>query len=83
MEIADGEGTMKCSIQGCPGQYEVRSIVHTVRYQGEVVIIDHVPAEVCAVCGDVLLKPETVRRIEALLRSRPRARKTAPVYEFA
>lgn len=83
MEIADGEGKMKCTIKDCPGEYELRSIVHTVRHQGEVIVIDHVPAEVCTVCGDVLLKPETVRRIEALLRSRPRATKTAPVYEFA
>ena len=27
------------------------------------------PAEVCAVCGDVLLTPETVRCIEALLQT--------------
>ncbi len=83
MEISDGEGKMKCSIEGCAGEYELRSIVHTVRHQGEVIVIDHVPAEVCTVCGDVLLKPDTVRRIEALLRVRPRAAKTAPVYEFA
>ncbi len=73
---------MKCSIEGCPGQYEARSIIHTVKYQGDVIVIDHVPAELCSVCGDVLLKPETVRRIEALLRSRPSASKTAPIYEF-
>ncbi|RLC69324.1 MAG: hypothetical protein DRI52_09145, partial [Chloroflexi bacterium] len=36
---------------------------------GQIVVIDHVPAEVCSVCGDVLLRPEAVRRIEALLRT--------------
>ena len=36
---------MKCSIEGCPGEDEERLIVHTVRYQGEVVIIEQVPAE--------------------------------------
>ncbi|MBC7187187.1 MAG: YgiT-type zinc finger protein [Calditrichaeota bacterium] len=74
---------MKCSIAGCPGEYEERHIVHTVRAQGQVIVIDHVPAEVCPVCGDVLLKPETVRRIEALLRSATRPAGTAPVYEYA
>ena len=49
---------MKCSIEGCPGEYEERKIVHTVRHQGQVTVIDHVPAEVCPVCGDVLLNPE-------------------------
>ena len=42
-------------------------ITHTVRYHGQMIVIDHVPAEVCTECGDVLLKPETVRKIEALL----------------
>lgn len=60
---------MKCSIQGCPGEYESRRIAHTVRHLGRVVVIDHVPADVCSVCGDVLLEPQTVRRIEELLRT--------------
>lgn len=75
--------SMKCSIEGCPGEYEVRSIVHTVRYRGQVIVVDHVPAEVCSVCGDVLLAPETVRRIEALLQAAPQPAGTAPVYEYA
>jgi len=74
---------MKCTIQGCPGEYEARTVVHTVRHHGEVVVIDHVPAEVCAVCGDVLLTPETVRRIEALLRNDPAPARTVPLLEFA
>ena len=74
---------MKCSIAGCPGHYETRLIVHTVRYRGQVVVIDHVPAEVCSVCGDVLLKPETVRHIETLLQTSTEPARTAPVYEYA
>ncbi len=38
---------MKCTIKGCPGEYEERKIVHTVRHHGQVIVIDHVPAEVC------------------------------------
>jgi YgiT-type zinc finger domain-containing protein len=78
-----GDQKMKCSIQGCPGEYEQRKIVHTVRYKGKVIVIDHVPAEVCSVCGDVLLRPETVRQIEALLRKRERPISTVPLYEYA
>jgi len=74
---------MKCSIEGCPGQYERREIVHTVRHHGEVVVIDHVPAEVCALCGDVLFKPQTVRGIERLLEAPSRPAKTVPLYEYA
>lgn len=74
---------MNCTIQGCPGEYEARKVVHTVRHHGEVVVIDHVPAEVCTVCGDVLLIPETVRRIEALLRNDPAPARRVPLLEFA
>jgi len=74
---------MRCSIEGCPGEYEERKIVHTVRHQGQVIVIDHVPAEVCSVCGDVLLKPETVRQIEMLLRTATRPVSMVPLYEYA
>ena len=57
---------MTCSIEGCPGEYETQSVVHPVRHRGQVVVIDHVPGEVCSVCGDVLFTPDTVRRIEVL-----------------
>ena len=73
---------MKCSIHGCPGEYEDREITHTVRHHGEVVVIDHVPAEACSVCGDVLLKPETVRHIESLLQHRRQPVGTVPLYEY-
>jgi YgiT-type zinc finger domain-containing protein len=74
---------MRCSIQGCPGEYEARSVVHTVRRRGEVLVIDHVPAEVCGVCGDVLLSPETIRRLEALLETPAPPARSVPLCEFA
>ena len=73
---------MKCSIRGCPGEYEEQRVVHTVRHRGEIVVIDAVPAEVCSVCGDILLKPETVRRIEKLLETRAAPASTAPLYQY-
>ena len=74
---------MKCSLQGCPGDYEDRKIVHTVRHHGEVIVINNVPAEVCSVCSDVLLKPGTVRQIEILLRTANQPARTVPLYEYA
>ena len=58
---------MKCTIAGCPGICGLRIVVHTVKQHGQALVIDHVPAEVCNVCGHVHLAPETVRRIEALV----------------
>ena len=77
------EKKMNCTIEGCPGEYEERTIVHTVRYHGQVVVIDHVPAEICSVCGDVLLKPETVRQIEELLQTATQPTSMIPLYEFS
>jgi YgiT-type zinc finger domain-containing protein len=74
---------MKCTIDGCPGGYEERMVTHTVRHHGRLVVFDHVPAEVCSVCGDVLFKPETVRRIESLLASGQEPAATVPMYEYA
>ncbi|MGR3300888.1 MAG: YgiT-type zinc finger protein [Candidatus Scalindua sp.] len=74
---------MKCSIKGCPGEYEGKSILHTVRYKGQVVVIDQVPAEVCSVCDDVLLRPETVRHIEQILKRSETPTGTVPLYEYA
>lgn len=74
---------MRCSIRSCPGEYEDRRIVHTERHEGEIVVIDGVPAQVCAVCGDVLLRIETARRIEAILKETRQPDRTAPVYEYA
>jgi YgiT-type zinc finger domain-containing protein len=67
----------------CPGEYEERRVAHTVRHLGRLFVIDHVPAEVCSVCGDVLLKPETVRHIERLLRTAAVPAGSVPLYEYA
>ena len=74
---------MKCSIAGCPGEYETKSVVHPVRHHGQVVVIDHVPGEVCSVCGDVLFTPDTVCRIEDLLRESSSPSRSVPLYKFA
>ena len=74
---------MKCSLRECLGQYEEKRVAHTVRQRGHLVVVDGVPAEVCSACGDVLLKPETVRCIEAILSAAGEPDRTAPVYEYA
>ena len=73
-----------CSVQGCPGTYQPQGVVHTVRHHGEIIVIENVPAEVCSECGDVLFSPDTVQRIEQIIRERRQpAVRHAPVYQFA
>lgn len=74
---------MKCSIQGCSGHYEPRQIVHTLHRGSEILVIEHVPADVCSVCGDTLLAPQTIQHLENLLHTKSKPYRTAPVYEYA
>lgn len=74
---------MKCSIKGCPGHYAHKLIVQTIKHGGEVLVFEDVPAEVCDVCSDTLLTPETVRHLESLTKERAgQPRSMAPVYAY-
>src|SRR5688572_25759811 len=72
----------RCTIEGCPGHYEARFVTHTVRQNDQLVVIDHVPADVCSACGDVLLSPATLRAIEQILCGPSQPSGAAPIYEF-
>jgi YgiT-type zinc finger domain-containing protein len=74
---------MKCTVKGCPGEYEDKSIVHTVHKGEQIFVFRHVPAEVCSVCGDTMLKPDTVRHLEQMLKTKTKPEELAPVYEYA
>jgi YgiT-type zinc finger domain-containing protein len=77
------EPKMNCTVSGCVGEYEQREVVHTIRQGNRIIVIDHVPAEVCTLCGDVLFTPETVRKIEALRHTTEVPPRTVPLYDFA
>lgn len=74
---------MKCSIQSCPGHYRKHLIFHAVRCEGEVRVFKNVPAEVCDVCSDTLLNPQTIQHIETMMRKNTKPIKLAPVYDYA
>ena len=81
--VQEGRKRMKCSIQGCPGAYERRLIVHTVKRGEDVLVFEDVPADVCDVCSDMLLSPETIRHLEQLMQKRDVPEKRAPVFAYA
>jgi len=73
---------MQCTIVGCPGRYEARETVVVERVQGQLMVIEQVPVEVCEVCGDVLFRPETVRHLEALRHTAAPPQRTVPLYAY-
>ena len=74
---------MKCTMCACSGELEQREITHTVRHKGQLVVIDHVPAEVCRACGETLLAPDAIRRIQDILESERAPSRTVPLYDYA
>ncbi len=71
----------KCGIKESSREYEEWETIHSVRHHGQAIVVDHAPAEVCSVCGNVLLKRKTVRSIEALFRVPTRPVDTVPLYD--
>jgi YgiT-type zinc finger domain-containing protein len=74
---------MRCSIADCPGEYEQREVVRAVRQGERIIVIEHIPAEVCDVYGDVLFTPETIERLEVLRQISTPPTRTVPLYKFA
>jgi YgiT-type zinc finger domain-containing protein len=57
---------MKCIVQGCPGEMEQRRIVHTFVRGGRPIVIEDLPACVCAVCGYTVLDMRVLDMLFAL-----------------
>ncbi len=72
----------RCILSGCTGTYERREILHCVERTGNTICIDHVPALVCSVCGDVQFEVDTMRRLQTLLAAPGPPDKHLPAYEF-
>ena len=69
----------------CGGQLEERAVTHPQEYKGRIVILENVPVEVCVQCGEVLLRPDVLERMEKVVWSEvtPRRTRQVPVYDLA
>ena len=69
----------------CSGQLEERTITYPQRYEGNIIILENVPAEVCGQCGEILIRPEVLERLQGLVWSSEEPKRTAqvPVFDFA
>ena len=56
----------KCAL--CKGIMEERTVSLDLRVDGQLVVIENVPALVCADCGEKVVAPEVGRKIEKLVR---------------
>jgi YgiT-type zinc finger domain-containing protein len=60
-------------------------VTYTLEFGGKFYIIEHVPARVCRETGEQFFSPETVERIQALIKGgkKPTRLIKTPVYEYA
>ena len=60
-------------------------VTYTLLHSGKFYIIEHVPARVCQETGEEFFSPETVERIQALVKGgkNPDRMVETPVYEYA
>ena len=74
---------MKCKVCGV-AEREQRLIRYNVSLGDRLIVIDHVPAEVCPHCGETSLQPDVVDRLQQTAwQQRPPSRVIeTPVYEF-
>lgn len=68
----------------CQGETSGRNITYTQWFEGELVAVQNVPAEVCDRCGEQYFSPETVNRIQEVIYSRcPSGTLTVSLFDLA
>ena len=63
---------------------EDKKITHAQQYKERIIIFENVPAEVCRQCGEVLLRPGVLERLQDLVWMERTPNRTAqvPVYDL-
>ena len=68
----------------CAGELEKKTVTHPQEYRGKIIILENVPAEVCRQCGEVLLRPDVLERVQEVVWSgvAPKRTTSVPVYDL-
>jgi len=67
----------------CPGKEKEELIVDVTRRNGQVAVINHVPALVCNFCGATGFTYQTMEQLERLDRNAPSPVGSVPLYDYA
>ncbi|MBI4319761.1 MAG: type II toxin-antitoxin system MqsA family antitoxin [Chloroflexi bacterium] len=73
----------RCPI--CGGELKDTTITRPQEYEGKIIILENLPAEVCAQCGEVFLHPDVLERVQAIVWSKvtPKRMTSVPVFDLA
>ena len=69
----------------CGGDYQDTQITYSQEVAGQFILVKHVSARVCERCGDTLLAPEVVERLQNLIwrKVKPKRIAQVPVFDLA
>ena len=69
----------------CGGTMKEDLVTHPQEYEGRIILLENVPVLTCGQCGEVMMKPEVLERIQKLAWSESEPKRTAsiPVYDMA
>jgi HTH-type transcriptional regulator/antitoxin MqsA len=72
-----------CSI--CGGRLKKEKISFDFRFNGELVVIDNLPVEVCLQCGEKVISPVVSQKIDEILARKKKPKKiiNIPVYQIS
>ena len=73
---------MKCDI--CAGPMTELEVTYRIELEGKLIVVEHVPAKVCAQCGERLYSAETVELLQRTVwaQKRPSRILQTPVFDF-
>ena len=68
----------------CEGNIEEKQVLARVRYRGQTIYVENVPAWVCSKCGEQYFDAPVYKRLEEIVHQRERIQKviTFPLAEF-
>lgn len=74
---------IKCYV--CGGSLAEKEVIYRVEWQGQLIVVENVPAKVCSQCGEKTYAPETVERLQQTVWGERTPKKTVqtPVFDFA
>lgn len=74
----------KCSVCSM-GEVTRRLVTYMYQDDGQYVVVENVPAEVCDRCGERLFDPDTVDRIQKLIwsKAKPKRIVSVPILDLA
>ena len=65
--------------------YDEQRVTHCQPWGKQMTMLENVPAQVCAQCGEIVFSGKVAKRIEQIARSgaKPKRMEQVPVYDFA